>query len=50
MCEAKDEVECHVICIVKSMENAEVSYVADVRDEAGDGPRFEGPMRFWMWW
>jgi hypothetical protein len=43
--EAEDEVECHVIGIVESRENAEVSYVSDVRDETGSGPQFEGSMR-----
>jgi len=40
--EAEDEVECHVISIVESGENAEVSYVSDVSGETGNGPWFKG--------
>jgi len=43
--EAECEVERHIIGIVESREDAEVSYVSDVRDETGDGPWLEGSMR-----
>ena len=42
MHKAEAEVECHVIGIVESRKNAEVSDVSDVRDEAGNGQWFEG--------
>ena len=45
MREAECEVERHVIGIVESREDAEVSYMSDIRDETGDGPRLEGSMR-----
>ena len=42
MRESKDEVECHIIGVVEPRENAEVSYVSNVHNEACNGPQFEG--------
>lgn len=44
MCEAKDEVECHVIGIVEPRENAKVGYVSDIHDKTCNGPWFESSM------
>lgn len=38
MGEAEGQVERHVIGIVESRKDAEVSYMSDVHDEAGEGP------------
>lgn len=38
MREAEYEVEGHIVGVVESREDAEVGYVSDVRDEAGNGP------------
>ena len=45
MREAEYEVKRHVVGIVESREDTEVSNVSDVHDEAGHGPWFEGSMR-----
>lgn len=42
MSEAEGQVERHVIGVVESRKDAEVSYVSDVHDETGKGPGFEG--------
>ena len=42
MSETEGQVECHIIGIVESREDAEVSYVSYVHGETGNAPWFEG--------
>ena len=42
MSEAEGQVKRHVVGIIESGEDAEVGYVPNIHDEAGECPWFEG--------